>query len=106
MKALRVWTVAGPLILATSSWSFAQDYGPSQLRLWAQIYRSQHPFIGLYTGRIDGRPTRSAGFPPSAANTYSGAYAYSFDPNDCAEIDSFAPDARPGWQARVRSACR
>ena len=98
MKALQVSILVGPLIMATSSWSFAQDYGPSQLRLWAEIYRSQHPFIGLSTGRIDGRPTRSAGFPPSAANDYSGTFAYSFDPNDCAEIDSFAPDARPGLQ--------
>jgi hypothetical protein len=27
------------------------------------------------------------------------------DPGDCAEVDSLNPDARPGWQARVRSAC-
>ena len=100
MKALNAFVLAGGLLVSAPA--VAQDYGPSQLRLWAQIYRSQHPFIGRSTGRVDGRPNRNAGFPPSAADK---PYSNSFDANDCAEIDSFAPDARPGWQARVSSAC-
>ena len=105
MKTLQVSTIVGVFALAPFG-SFAQDFGPSQLRLWAQIYRSQYPVVGSYTGRVDGRPNGNAGFPPSAADHYSGTFAYSFNPKDCAEIDSFAPDARPGWQARVRNACR
>src|ERR1700751_4214657 len=100
MNALNALILAGGLLVSTSA--VAQDYGPSQFRLWSQIYLSQHPFIDQYTGRVDGRPNRNAGFPPSAADQ---PYSNSFDAKDCAEIDSFAPDARPGWQARVRSAC-
>jgi hypothetical protein len=100
VQTLKISVFAGALLVLAPP-SVAQDFGPSQLRVWAQIYRSQHPFIGQYTGRVDGRPNRKAGFPPSAADRYS----YSIDLNDCAEIDAFAPDARPGWQARVRSAC-
>ena len=100
MKGLNALLLAAGLLVSTSA--VAQDYGPSQFRLWAQIYRSQHPFINQDTGRVDGRPNRKAGFPPSAADK---PYSNFFDANDCAEIDSFAPDARPGWQARVRSAC-
>jgi hypothetical protein len=98
VRTLKVFAFAGVLASAPS---VAQDFGPSQIRLWAQIYRSQHPFIGQYTGRVDGRPNRNAGFPPSAADKHS----YSFDLNDCTEVDAFAPDVRPGWQMRVRSAC-
>jgi hypothetical protein len=90
------------LLVSAPSSLFAQDYGPSQLRLWAQIDRAQFPFTGLYTGRVDGRPNHNAGFPPSAADQYSN----SVNLGDCAEINSFAPDAHPYWQARVRSACR
>ena len=90
------------ILLLVSAPCFAQDFGPSQLRLRAQIDRAQYPFTGLYTGRVDGRPNRNAGFPPSAADQFTNAV----DPRDCAEINSFAPDAHPYWQARVRSACR
>jgi hypothetical protein len=89
-------------LLILSAPCFAQDFGPSQLRLWAQIGRAQYPFTGLYTGRVDGRPNNKAGFPPSAADQFTNAV----DPKDCAEIDSFGPDAHPYWQARVRSARR
>jgi hypothetical protein len=91
--------VAGALMISLPS--LAQDFGPSQNRLWAQIYRAQYPFTGLYTGRVDGRPNRMAGFPPSAADQFSNTV----DPRDCAEISAFAPDAHPYWQARVRRAC-
>ena len=97
---MRTFLILAGMLLGSAP-SFAQDFGSSQLRLWAQIYRSQYPFIGLYTGRVDGRPNRNAGFPPSAANQFT----HSVDLNDCAEIDAFAPDARPRWQARVRSVC-
>lgn len=100
MKALNALLLAAGLLVSTSV--VAQDYGPSQSRLWDQIYGSQHPFLGPNTGRVDGRPNRKAGFPPSAADK---PYSRSFDANDCGEIDSFSPNARPGWQARVRSAC-
>jgi hypothetical protein len=85
-------------LLFLSGPCFAQDFGPSQLRLWAQIGRAQYPFTGLYTGRVDGRPNNKAGSQDQFTNAV--------DPKDCAEIDSFGPDAYPYWQARVRSACR
>lgn len=100
MRILNRLVLVGGLLIPAST--MAQDYGPSQSRLWAQIYGSQHPFINQHTGRVDGRPNRNAGFPPSAADK---PYSNSFNANDCVEINSFAPDARPGWQARVRSAC-
>ena len=106
MRTLQASVIVGALFILAPVAAFAQDFGALQLRLWAQIYRAQYPFVGLYTGRVDGRPNRKAGFPPSAADNYSGSSAYSFNPNDCAEIESFAPDARPGWQSRVWHACR
>jgi hypothetical protein len=99
MKLVGISIAAGVLMISLPS--LAQDFGPSQIRLWAQIYRGQYPFTGLYTGRVDGRPNRRAGFPPSAADRFSNTV----DPRDCAEINAFAPEAHPYWQARVRSAC-
>lgn len=99
MRMSGISMVAGVLLVSVPS--FAQDYGPSQNRLWAQIYRTQFPFTGLYTGRVDGRPNRKAAFPPSAADQFTNTV----DPKDCVEIDAFAPDAHPYWQARVRRAC-
>jgi hypothetical protein len=52
-------------LLFLSGPCFAQDFGPSQLRLWAQIGRAQYPFTGLYTGRVDGRPNNKAGSRPA-----------------------------------------
>jgi hypothetical protein len=99
MRVSGISLVAGVLLVSVPS--FAQDYGPSQNRLWARIYRVQFPFTGLYTGRVDGRPNRKAGFPPSAADQFTSTV----DPRDCLEINAFAPDAHPYWQARVRRAC-
>jgi hypothetical protein len=62
MRVSGISLVAG--VLSVSVPSLAQDYGPSQNRLWAQIYRAQFPFAGLYTRGVDGRPNRKAGFPP------------------------------------------
>ena len=99
---MRVWGISMAAVVTIAAMpSFAQDYGPSQNRLWAEIYRAQFPFTGFYSGRVDGRPNRKAGFPPSAADQFTSTV----DPRDCVEIEAFAPAARPRWQARVRSAC-
>ena len=55
--------------------------------------------------RVDGRGSHDAGLPPSAADR-GRTFGIPIDPRDCAEVNSVAPDARPGWQIGVRSTCR
>jgi hypothetical protein len=71
------------------------------------------PQDGFYSGqsngqvdeRVDGRASRNEGFPPSVADRNNRVKENPISQSDCAEVDAFAPDARPGWQARVRAAC-
>jgi hypothetical protein len=48
---------------------------------------------------------RNEGLPPSAADKDNGTFDNPIYPGDCAEAEMLNSDARPGWQARVRSAC-
>jgi len=71
------------------------------------------PQDGFYSGqsngqvdeRVDGRATRNEGLPPSAADRDNRIKENPISQSDCAEVDALAPDARPGYQARVRDAC-
>jgi hypothetical protein len=58
--------------------------------------------IGFVTYRLTQEP------PPPQLDDLRAVFTYDnpIDPGDCAELDSLKPDARPGWQARVRSACQ
>src|ERR1700730_11420398 len=96
MKRLKMLAVVDPLvgfpILIPSG---AQDYAPIQVQ---DVDRD-------YNGRIGGRPNHIEGLPPSAADKGKGIYDNPIDADDCREVEMFAPDARPGWQARVWAAC-
>ena len=56
--------------------------------------------------RVDGRGSHNEGFPPSAADKANRTFDNPVSQSDCSEVDAIAPDARPGWQARVRAACQ
>jgi hypothetical protein len=102
------------LAIAAALWSAAfvrtggaQGYARPQDGFSTQQYSGQYSgqYYGQYSGRVDGRGSHNEGLPPSASDK-RGPFIYSITPTDCAEVDAFAPDARPGWQARVRSACQ
>jgi hypothetical protein len=71
------------------------------------------PQDGFYSGqsngqvdeRIDGRASTREGLPPSAADKGNRLHENPLSAEDCAEVDALKPDARPGYQARVREAC-
>jgi hypothetical protein len=71
------------------------------------------PQDGFYSGqwsgqvdeRVDGRPNRREGLPPSAADKGNRWFENPLSAYDCVEVDALKPDARPGYQARVRQAC-
>ncbi len=71
------------------------------------------PQDGFYSGqsngqvdaRVDGRANRNEGLPPSAADKDNRTYENPLNAYDCVEVESLKPDARPGYQARVREAC-
>jgi len=96
MKRLKMLAVVAPLvgfpILVPSA---AQEYARIQVQ-----YVDQY-----YNGRIDGRPNHNEGLPPSAADKGNRIYDNPIGADDCREVEMFAPDARPGWQARVWAAC-
>ena len=73
--------------------------GQSNGQYSGEIYVQSNP-------RVDGRGSRKEGFPPSAADRQNGTFDNPIQRSDCTEVDAFAPDARPGWQARVREACQ
>ena len=70
------------------------------------------PQDGFYSGqvggpvdeRVDGRANKNEGLPPSAADRANRTFDNPISQDDCAEVNALKPDARPGWQARVRSA--
>jgi hypothetical protein len=55
--------------------------------------------------RVDGRPNKREGLPPSAADKGNGTRQNSIYQSDCAEVDQLNPNARPRYQDRVRRAC-
>lgn len=55
--------------------------------------------------RVDGRPNKRVGLPPSAADKGNGTRENPVYQSDCAEVDQLNPGARPRYQSRVRQAC-
>jgi hypothetical protein len=109
MRKLKIFAVAVPLFaLSVLTPLVAQEYGRPQDGFVSGQYRGQYSgqYSGQYNGRVDGRASHNEGLPPSAADKYNRTYENPVSVSDCVEVDSFAPSARPGWQARVRSACQ
>jgi hypothetical protein len=96
------------VLIAVPSPLFAQGYGRPQDGFSSQQYSGQYSGqLSLqYFGRVDGRGSHREGFPPSSADKQNWIYDNPISASDCVEVDAFAPSVRPGWQARVRSACR
>ena len=101
-------TLAFLMFAASYAPLFAQGVGRLQDGFYSGQYSGQ--YYGQYNGqrnlRIDGRGSHKEGFPPSAADMSNRLYDNPISASDCVEVDAFAPGARPGWQARVRSACQ
>jgi hypothetical protein len=87
--------------LACCAWSpvLAQQEGRQQDGFYSGRANAQAD------GRVDGRPNKNEGLPPSVADKGNRAYDNPVRPDDCAEVDAVRPEARPGWHARVRAAC-
>jgi hypothetical protein len=104
MSKLKISAIAGLLFtFSVLTPSIAQQYGRPQDGFSSGQYSGQ--FSGQYDGRVDGRASQNEGLPPSAADKNNRTFDNPLDPSDCAEVNSVSPDARPGWQARVRAAC-
>jgi hypothetical protein len=86
----------------------AQDEGRPQDGFYSGQSNGQYSgqWDGQVDSRVDGRASRNEGLPPSAADNGNRRFDNPIDPGDCAEAEMLKPDARPGWQARVRSACQ
>jgi hypothetical protein len=99
-EATMKWTFTlGAAIVLLASPLFAQDVGRPQ----DGFYSGQSN--GQVDGRVDGRGSHNEGLPPSAADKDNRLRDNPISQSDCAEVDAVAPDARLGWQARVRAAC-
>ena len=90
--------------------SYILDMGRSCAAHGATVGRPQDGFYsgqanGQVDTRIDGRANHNEGLPPSAADRANRIFDNPVNQTDCVEVDAIAPDARPGWQARVRAAC-
>jgi hypothetical protein len=96
---LLAFSIMNPLI--------AQQYGRPQDGFISGQYSGQYggQYSAQYDGRVDGRASPNEGLPPSAADKDNRTFDNPISSQDCVEVDSLNPDARPGWQARVRSAC-
>lgn len=86
----------------------AQDVGRPQDGFYSGQSNGQYSgqWDGQVDSRVDGRANRNEGLPPSAADNGNRRFDNPIDPGDCAEAEMLRPDARPGWQARVRNACQ
>ena len=97
------------LMLATACTPLrAQGLGRPQDGFYSGQSNSQYSgqYSGQINSRVDGRGSHNQGLPPSAADRANGFFDNPIQQSDCSEVDAFAPDARPGWQARVRVACQ
>lgn len=85
----------------------AQEVGRSQDGFYSGQSNGQYSgqWYGQVNPRVDGRPNRNEGLPPSAADKDNRRFDNPIDPGDCAEAEMLNPDARPGWQRRVGRAC-
>src|SRR3979411_2794659 len=99
MAVIFVVLVAGP--------AGAQKVGRPQDGFYSGQWSGQYSgqWYGQVNPRVDGRPNRNEGLPPSAADKENRRFDNPIDPGDCAEAEMLNPDARPGWQRRVGRAC-
>jgi hypothetical protein len=97
-------TLAFLMFLASSLPLLAQGVGRPQDGFYSGQYSGQSN--GQVDPRVDGRGSHSEGLPPSAADHGNRTFDNPVSQSDCSEVDSLAPDARPGRQARVRAACQ
>jgi hypothetical protein len=86
----------------------AQELGRPQDGFYSGQSNSQYSgqYSGQINSRVDGRGGHNQGLPPSAADRGNRFFDNPIQQSDCREVDAFTPDARPGWQARVRVACQ
>ena len=93
------------LMFVGSSWPLlAQSVGRPQDGFYSGQSNSQ--YNGQVDPRVDGRGSHNQGLPPSAADKSNRIFDNPISQSDCSEVEFLAPDARPGWQARVRAACQ
>jgi hypothetical protein len=85
----------------------AQEVGRSQDGFYSGESDGQYSdqWSGQVDPRVDGRPNRNEGLPPSVADRDNRQFDNPIDPGDCAEAEMLNQDARRGWQRRVGSAC-
>jgi hypothetical protein len=85
----------------------AQEVGRSQDGFYSG--ESDGQYSGQWSGqvnpRVDGRPNRNEGLPPSASDKRNRTFENPIDADDCAEAEMLNPDARRRWQRRVGRAC-
>ncbi|MBC9883780.1 hypothetical protein G8O24_41635 [Bradyrhizobium sp. INPA01-394B] len=55
--------------------------------------------------RVDGRPNKHVGLPPSAADKGNRTRENPIYESDCAEVEQLNPNVRQAYQDRVRRAC-
>lgn len=55
--------------------------------------------------RVDGRPNKREGLPPSAADKGNATRENPVYESDCAEVDQLNPNVRQRYQSRVRRTC-
>lgn len=55
--------------------------------------------------RVDGRPNKRVGLPPSAADKGNSTRENPVYESDCAEVRQLNPNVRQPYQSRVRRAC-
>ncbi|HKO72030.1 MAG TPA: hypothetical protein VJV58_13970 [Bradyrhizobium sp.] len=92
-------------LLVGCAWSplLAQQQGRQQDGFYSG--QANAKYNGQVDERVDGRANKNEGLPPSVADKGNRAYDNPVRPDDCAEVDALRPEARRGWQARVRAAC-
>ena len=107
-RRLRLVSLLAVATLSGASPLAAQDVGrPQDGFYWGQAngqYDGQSN--GQVDPRVDGRGSHNEGLPPSVADRNNRTFENPISQGDCAEVDAIAPDAHPGWQARVRAACQ
>jgi hypothetical protein len=107
----RMWesvSVLAFLMLQGASPLAAQDLGRPQDGFYSGQSNGQYSgqFNSQVDERVDGRANKNEGLPPSAADKANSTFDNPVSQNDCNEVDALKPDARPGYQARVRAACQ
>jgi hypothetical protein len=94
-------------LLASLTSTSAQQLGRPQDGFYSGRWNGQYSgqWSGIVDLRVDGRAGKNQGLPRSAADKANRLYDNPINAYDCVEVEALKPDARPGYQARVRRAC-